>query len=91
MNGEPARGDLHKRRPRPGAGLTAVAFASLAACASPPPPRAPASEQSLRDIGGRNDDAADRAVVEQRGRTRAEADVRAAERREAARMSAEQQ
>jgi len=72
------------------AGVTVVALAVLAACASPPPPRAPASEQSLRDIGGRNDDAATRVAVEQRARTRAEADIRAADRREAARMSAEQ-
>lgn len=80
---------LRGRGPRSRTVLVAVVLAGLVACASPPPPRAPASEQSLRDIGSRNDVAAAKARVEQRGRTRTEADIRAAERRDAARDSSE--
>ena len=72
-------------------GMTTLALAGLAACGTAPIQRAPANEQSLRDIGNRNDDAALKATAGQRGRTRAEADIRAADRREAERAPAGQQ
>jgi hypothetical protein len=63
--------------------LIAGGLAALSACGSPPAQPMPASEQSLRDIGNRNDNAALEGV-EERARMRVEADMRAADRHDAA-------
>lgn len=72
-------------------GMIAFALAGLAACGTAPVQPEPATGASLDNIGDRNDDAALRVSAEQRGRTQADADIRAADRREAARSSTGQQ
>ncbi|MDQ8756742.1 hypothetical protein RCO27_10930 [Sphingosinicella sp. LHD-64] len=73
------------------AGMVALALAGLAACGTAPVQPEPATGASLDNIGNRNDDAALRASAEQRGRTQADVDIRAADRREAARPPTGQQ
>lgn len=73
-----------------GIGPPGIALITLCLVACSPPPAQPptASAQSLEDIGNRNQDAALKAASEQRARTRAEADIRAADGWDASRRSA---
>ena len=63
-----------------------IALAALANCGARTAER-PTDQQSLSDIGNRNDDAAMKVAAEQRGRSKAQADVLEADRREAERVS----
>lgn len=72
---------------KPGFGPPGIMLIALClvACGSPPTQPLAASAQSLEDIGNRNDEAALKAVSEQRVRMQVEADIRAADDWDAAR------
>ena len=72
-------------------GIAVIALAALASCGPTTVDRPPTDQQSLSDIGNRNDDAAMQVAAEQRGRSRAQAVVIEADRREAERQSGGQE